>query len=724
MNKLNLIAVGLSVVAAVICFGCAALVDVTAARVGLGVAGMLSLVAAFLAKAPPIPIDEALAQQRQQAEAERQKLVDERHEFEEFLTETTRQLTDRARKLDGREVQLAHRLANFNEWLEFPQPNGEASGSAFNADHAERPLADLDHRVLDLINEEAQLLYTRLRQSHYKAEGKLDTKRIRDDLNNFVIRVARIYKPDSENPLLETSVDQLLRAGSRACLHMLVVLERLPLNLKDQTILTLYNYVQHAIKAYEVYAASQPYMGYVQTASYVGRLVAGASPLTVGLTWMLGELGKRGTKAAANWLIDQQAVGLLNEMVRVIGFEVASIYGGDFRHRDPNWVYGSELADLMSRFPLSRENLAQALGEIGGLSFRNEYDRVFLYRCVSAHREVRALAASHSVMTLAEREQVARRLERFFASFIHGKTPEKVTAWKTGVEERLGIKLILPGALTTTEQRAEIATHPADHVQIVRSLASFLISVKACPIPELHTCWEFADTIQQMDPSEREALLADIVADPPLSVVRPEIDVSHPIVATYINDLCRLTARVRPWFDLQDELVLETAVYLGQDLTKTRKQLDQYYSDTFASMLPKDAPGAKADVATVKAALRELQLDETILFAYPGGQINWPSETIRPTGDHQTGLFATSQRLLLVEVGERAALVAASPLTGLSIEKVDRRLIDECRLIGSQWTIPGFVTPQTVSVTMGGAVMTRYDTYFRPLLDLVRATHQ
>lgn len=724
MTKVNLPAVLLSVTTAAICFTCVALVDSNSVRGALAVAGVLTLVVAFIARSPAIPVDEALALQRAQAEAKQQELHEERQEFQEFLSATTQQLTERARKLDGREIQLAHRLANFNEWLEFPQPDAENSASAFSSEQTERQLSVLDRRVLDLVNEEAQQLYVRLRQGHYKPEGQLDTKRVRDDLHDFVIRVARIYRPDSANPLLETSVDQLLRAGSRVCLHLLVVLERLPLNLKDQTIVNLHSYVQKAIKAYEVYAASQPYLGYVQTAGYVGRLVAGASPLTLGLTWMLGELGKRGTKAAANWLIDQQAVGLLNEVVRVVGFEVASIYGGDFRHRDPNWVFASELTDLMSRFPLSRENLAQALGEIGGLTFRNEYDRIFLYRCVSAHREVRTLSAAHDFLTLADREQVARRLERFFAAFIHGKTPDKVTAWRTGVEERLGIKLILPNALPTTSRAVPLAAPVADHAQIVRSLASFLVSVKACPIHELGACWEFAETVHQLDATEREALLADIVADPPLSFVRPEVDVSHPIIVQYVADLCRLAARVRPWFDLQDELVLETAVYLGQDLAKTRKLLDQGYIDAFASMLPKDAPGAKTDVAAIKAVLMELYPDETLLFAYPNPRAAWPSAAMLPEGDRKAGLFATSQRLLLVEVGERAAFVATSPATGLSIEKVDGRLIDDCRLTGNQWTIPGLADAQSITMSISGAVMVRFDTYFRPLVDLVRATHQ
>ena len=104
-------------------------------------------------------------------------------------------------------------------------------------------------------------------------------------------------------------MDQLLRAGSRACLHLLVVLERLPLSPKDQNINTLHGYLQKTLKAYELYNSAQPYFGYMQTASYLGRWLAGATPVTLGLSWALTEFGKRGAKAAANLMAMQLHAG-------------------------------------------------------------------------------------------------------------------------------------------------------------------------------------------------------------------------------------------------------------------------------------------------------------------------------------------------------------------------------------------------------------------------------
>ena len=97
----------------------------------------------------------------------------------------------------------------------------------------------------------------------------------------------------------------------------------------------------------------------------------------------MGNLGTRGAQALARHVIDRQALALLSSLVRVIGYEVAGIYGGSFRHRDANWIYAAELTELVSEFPLSRDSLAHALREIGALELRSEYDRVFLYRCLA-----------------------------------------------------------------------------------------------------------------------------------------------------------------------------------------------------------------------------------------------------------------------------------------------------------------------------------------------------
>ena len=684
------------------------------AEATLIVVGSTAALAAICARRRVTDADRELGNERVEIKAERGELAARRSEIEQFMATATEQLTDRARLLDSREMHLADRLVNFREWLEYPQAEADTLDNF--PKRSQRELTAQDHEVLKIINEESQQVYRRLREGHYKPpEGKIDGQKIRDDAHAFIIRVAQVYRPGVENPLLETSLDQLLRAGSRACLHLLVVLERLPLNPKDQTISALHGYLQKALKAYELYSTAQPYFGYMQSVSYFGRWVAGATPLTLGLTWALTELGKRGAKTAANWFLDQQAVALLNEVVRVIGFEVASIYGGDFRHRDPNWIFASELTDLMSRFPLSRENLAQALREIGSLHLRSEYDRIFLYRCLSMHQNVKSLAHAHEMLTLLDREQITRRLERFYQSFIHGKTRKAVDDWRAGVERRLGLKLHLPDTLPATLPEKSADQPHGEQLKAVSSLAAFMICVKGCPIDELETRLNFADLFRALDDASRRDLIEGLADNPPYAFEPPDLDVSLPTVSQYVTDLCRLAARSRPWDVQPDEIVLETAVFLGQEFTKVKKQLDREYGDAFVTLLPKDAPGSNLDALVAKVALAELSRDESLLFAYTGTNIRWPSQISLPGGDRKSGLIGTSARLILIETSDRGFVAASSSMTGLTLEKIPGRLIDDCQIAGSTWTIEGHEGTAAIGVRISGSMISRFDSYFRPL---------
>ncbi|MFM9960648.1 MAG: hypothetical protein ACKV2Q_05425 [Planctomycetaceae bacterium] len=685
----------------------------------LMVVGLTAAAGAVCARRRISDVDQELAAERDAIKAERQELSERRAEIGKFVETATVQLTNRARQLDTRELHLANRLVNFREWLEYPQPDDGTIAEAPEA--SPRELSAQDQRVMEIIGEESQQLYQRLREGHYKPEGKLDGRRIRDDAHAFVIRVAQVYQPGVENPLLETSLDQLLRAGSRACLHLLVVLERLPLSPKDQNINTLHGYLQRALKAYDLYNSAQPYLGYMQTVTYFGRWLAGATPVTLGISWALMELGRRGTKAAANWLIDNQAVALLNEVVRVIGFEVASIYGGDFRHRDPNWVYAAELTDLMSRFPLSRENLAQSLREVGSLHLRSEYDRVFLYRCLSTHHNVRPLAETHDTLTLPERQQIARRLERFFESFIHGKTRKLIDDWRGGVEKRLGLKLHLGDTLPATTHDKGSAEPHGEQLKAATSLAAFLICVKGCPLDDLSTRLNFAELFRKLDEHERRELLEATIADPPYAFVPPDLDVSLPTVTQYVGDLCRLAARARPWDVQPDEIVLETAVFLDQDFAKTKKLLDREFGDAFASLVPKDAPGSNLDVLVAKVALAELATDESLLFAYSGTDIAWPAQIVLPAGERKSGLVGTSTRILLIEASERGFVVATSRFTGLKTEKLAGRLIDDCEVSGNVWSVEGREGTASIRVRISGSMLSRHDSYFRPLIETLHA---
>ncbi|MDA1161053.1 MAG: hypothetical protein O2983_15720 [Planctomycetota bacterium] len=652
-------------------------------------------------------------------EVEREKLELERAELERLKIEIERQLDQRAEQLNSREVALTDRLVQFQEWNEYPQPGGDSE----EAKTAPALLVEQDQRVIQILDDEARLVYSRLKEGYYNPSGKLDPDLVRDQVFDLVTRVAKVYRPGVDNPLMETSVDQMLRAGSRACLHLLIVLDRLPLNLHEETLSTLHSYIRNAIKAWDAYSAAEPYLTHVGRALYVGRYLAGASPLTMGVSWALTELGKRGAKAIGKKIVDQQAVALIGDVVRIVGFEVASVFSGDFRHRSPDWIYGSELTNLMSRYPVSRENLAHALREVGKLSLRNEYDRMFLYRCLSAHRAAAPLVNARDVLPAEQRQDISRRLEKFYGDFIHGRTKKRLEGWREGVEERLGIPLeIAQPEKGDAKSLGYASTGGNEMAAAIESLVGFIAAVKGRPVRELAAFMPKLETAKTIDADVLSKLLEQLEADPPQLFEPPDIDPDSPVLTAYLDDLVHLAVEVAP-FDLQpDEFVTETAAYFGADVKSVRKKLDQKYGEFVTDRLPKDAPSSKLSPAAARRLISLLHEGEVPQFVYGGVKVSAGENS--PLNSSEAILVGLASRLLLIP-GDNAHWSADGTLTGHSISRIDGRLIDDCQLSGDQWTITSesnTSNPQPLTLTIPGAVMTRYESWFTPLLDMVRSS--
>ena len=649
-------------------------------------------------------------------EVEREKLAQERTELERVQKEIELQLDQRAEQLNSREVALTDRLVQFQEWNEYPRPEGDP----VTRNTAPALLVEQDQRVIEILDEEAKLVYSRLKDGYYNPEGTLNPDLVRDQVFDLVNRVAKVYRPDAENPLMETSVDQMLRAGSRACLHLLIVLDRLPLNLHEETLSTLHSYIRNAIKAWEAYSAAEPYLNHVGKAWYAGRYLAGASPLTMGITWALTEIGKRGAKAIGKKIVDEQAVALIGDVVRIVGFEVASVFSGDFRHRSPDWVYGSELSNLMSRYPVSRENLAHSLREVGSLSLRNEYDRMFLYRCLSAHRSAAPLVDARDILPAEQRQDISRRLEKFYQDFIHGRTKKRLESWQEGVEERLGVPLEIAQPEKGEAKSLGHASPGGETAAAIESLAGFVAAVKGRPVRELAAFMAHLETAKAVDAEELSSLLEQFEAEPPQLFEPPDIDPDSPVLIAYLDDLVHLAVEVAP-FDLQpDDFVTETAAYFGADVKSIQKKLDQKYGEFVTDRLHEDAPSSKLTPTAARRLIGLLNNDEVPQFVY--GSVKVDSSENSPLNSSDAILVGLTSRLLLIPHDD-THWSATGTLTGHSISRIDGRLIDDCQLAGGQWTITSESTqpdPQPLNLTISGAVMNRYESWFAPLLDMVR----
>ena len=297
---------------------------------------------------------------------------------EELPRELAALLDERLRAVEQRERELADRLAAYHEWFEFPPPIRLGESRPPTAEMWER-----DRRLADLLEERTRSAFEKVRQNAYSPGGEFDAKLVRDDVLELVTAIARLYGRDPENPIAGVSVERILRAASRCCLKFLNELETLPLDVRHYDLATVYGYVRQAVRVYGLYQSASPFMPWLARAYYGTRFAMGANPLALGVWWFAGAVGKRGATALAVKLANRWALAFLHDIVRVIGFEMASVYDAGFRYRDPNWCYAAELTELVRRFPGSESSLRGALGQIGSLQLRNEYDRIYFFRCLA-----------------------------------------------------------------------------------------------------------------------------------------------------------------------------------------------------------------------------------------------------------------------------------------------------------------------------------------------------
>lgn len=644
-----------------------------------------------------------LEERRRAMEEELTRVAEEEQRLEASRRTIQQELAQQASRLDQREHTLASRLTAYHEWLEFPSPVDLSSRLA-EPPPSDSELAELvrkDRQLNELLQQETKLLFDHIFANRYAPDGAFQLSLVRDDLHALILKSARIYQPHVEQPLLETSLERVLRAASRASLQFLVVLDELPLSVKEYNLRSLYGYLRRAVQAYGAYKSVEPYWGYANTAYYLGRLALGVNPLSLGAWWFLGTLGREGAKVVATRVVNRQAMALLQNLVRVIGFEVASIYGGDFRHRDANWIYAAELTELLSEFPHSRDSIRHALKDLAALHLRSEYDRVFLTRLVAngaSARPERYRAAA--LLTLDERRAIGQRLERFLESYVHGKTPDRVEKWQQEVESRLDVKLSIAGARPALDRETQV--HDA-----VRSLAGFLNMVKQCESNQLHDLLERTKLWKELTPEQRTSFDREQRDAPAYLFEQPDLDPNGDIAPLYLDDLAWLAAVVPPHEASIDEMLRDVAVFLRQDPKKATALMEKHFGAVLEERLAESSPMRKVPLAVGRAVL-DLVSEEKAAFLYGGVSVEPP---IREQGS--LWLLGTPSRLVLVAIEPRPRAIwrADGPI---EVEVVKRLMSSEARVSGGIWLANEFAGRgiRVAAPRMGGAAA-----HFRPLLD-------
>lgn len=631
---------------------------------------------------------------------QKSQLEIDRDELESFQDKVQNELNQEAASLEKRARDLTERLASVEQWMEYPQsiiPKGDSATQA--------ALTAKDHEVIKLLDSESERFFEFVRANRYTDNGQFNARLLRDDVLNLASRIAHIYRPDVENPLLETSIEQIVRATGRASLHMLIALDQLPINVKEYNLASVYSYVRSSVMAYGVYKKAAPYLTFLSRSFHVGRMASAANPLVAGAWWLAGELGKRGGKVAVEKLVHQQAIGLLHEFVRIIGYAVAEIYGEDFRHRDPNWVYGAELASLCSYFPLSRDSLGHALREVSTLELRNEYDRIYLFRCLADHKPPNMKLSRPANLPTDEQQIVAGRLETYLGQHIHGKTDDALEKWHAAATERFDVQL---SRGTTAEPRSLTGRLSL----AARTVVAFLMQVKQLAATDAVDRVRALSLLNPLNPAERDNLVQAIEADPPVEFIAPDLEPDDTLTDELIRELARQQATCGEFDPNVDKLLIEFGGFFRRTSTAMREMLDEQYINAVSA----DMPGLFQRRVTGELARAILEIrrpDELAVAVYNKVSISSQAQTL----DDGVSLIVFDARLLALQLGESPIpLWEAKPDAICKLTRDRGILIDSCRLTGGQAIS---TTSRVATVTLDGTIGVTFENHFEPIVDSV-----
>lgn len=602
-----------------------------------------------------------------------------------------------AADLTRREQELSDRLLLFQEGMEFPV--AETIQQPDRPREAWSQESERDRRLFALLETESQDLFEKIRNNQYTREGRVQVDLIRDEALRLVKSVAAIYRPDLEEPLLETSCEKVLRAASRICLQLLVVIDQLPLDIKSYNLRRLHGTVQQAVKAYGMYRSVEPYWPYLNRVYYLGRFALGASPVSLGAWWVASSLGARGAKEVASQVVNQQAMRLLQELVRVIGFEVATLYSEDFRYRDSNWVYGSLLTDLFAKRELDSVTLTEVLSELSNLPLRSEHDRVFLFRCIASHRAAPTGSVPLSrILEPSDRRAICRRLHAFLQK-LSLENVQPLSEWTQHVESWLDVRWPTTAASSKDDKDQVLAG--------LRSLLGFLLEFKSREVKDAVDHLPTTRLFRRLDDAAQQGLCDELSTEPPFFFEQPMLDIDSQLANEYCDDLIELSVGCQPYDSAEEDLFRQVAAYLHIDENVITAKLNQE--------------------SVQRLARRQMNLD---LSSPPPGEIARAIMDIVPEVGAVTGIYSgvtaesetgkIARDLWLVATASKLFALRQLPVAvvwmsdeGTELELTTAWSGNYATLKGGQWTIsPEGDSPRLI-VTAG--LLQRNDSFFKPL---------
>ena len=465
-----------------------------------------------------------------------------------------------------------------------------------------------------------------------------------------------------------------------------------------------------------MYQKATPWLSYLSRGIYAGRMVATTNPATLGAWWLATELGKRGAAMVVENVVDRQAIAVLHNLVAIVGVEAAGIYGTGFRQRDPAWMLGTELVELIHSFPASAECLKFGLQKVTALPMRSEYDRIYLYRCLASHKSPGLQLADSAMLSRDQREAIARSLELFFAEHIHGASEANIKRWREGFERRFDLRLKLD-----TEKRGVSLTRQQQVEQAVVALAQFLKSALNFDEPTVVATLKTLRTFTSLPDTQRVAALQGLSSKViESSFEPPELDPASDVTKLFLQDLATCAAVPDQPVDHAEQLVRETWSYFRQTSAEAQTSLDAAWKQKLRWSCLDQTTADDVSPEAARAFFSGRNEGERLVFAY-SGLSRRRGETLQPLPGHwlfgveETAMKSRRAFATSVNTTEEVEWATNVPLT---VERVSGLLLDDAAIAKGRWSGPGESASEGGTLIISGSLRGgRYRSYFRPLLE-------
>ena len=621
---------GLVVIITVLAFG--SLTDVSTWILILG--GLLASAGAWWFRQRARAPDRAFEEEKTQLVKDREQTQREKRALDLYRSD----VEEEALVLEKRRHKLSLQLSQTVGWwdLESQETNDR-----------EAPVTDKRERlVLAFCRAESERLFNKVIENGYVKDGVLQPEEIYKDVIHLFEGVAQVYQPNSDQPLLETSMEQVLRFLHNVSLQLLVQLEQLPVDVKGFNLRDTYRFIKKAMDYYGLYKKVNPYWNYAKPAIFLSRFALGANPIALGLSWTITELASLGGKKISSRYTRRYGLRMFHEAIRIVGSETAAVYGANYRERDPDWVYATELIEIVHHFPPSRESLEAALKEIGCLPLHSEYDRVYLYRCMANRFSAKPRSVrTREVIGMTGGVQVAKRLESVFERFYTHESSDRVRRWYRGVEERLGVKLQLSGVPIKIER-------PEELLSAFYSLASYLLGHKML---ELDLAEKHLSASRIASAMEGDALskgLLHVRRAPPMVFDYPDSLLSKDVATLFMRDLIDLQLGVFPR-EPDTTLIKEAATYFRDKPAPWMDRIDERCREILLGQLLPEAPRPHIDYRVARALLADLGPDERLQLLYPVSGVE--GDITFQSGFKALLLIGTNRRPIMLIGAENSA---------------------------------------------------------------------